>query len=196
MRTKREGSGLDGGRQDDDDVVHRLSKGSTSTGSSLLSDNSRSEPLSSSSHSEPIRHSPLPGFGRNRNISGSGRVGTDGQHSTCFQADGLFDFNAGGQFALNDQSQPELADEVRSGGTWHQGSVTDSEEAVDTTELDAIFHGAPGRGAPPKNICEVNEKNASPRESPFWTELSHGSDKKKNTTALNAVSVSCYFPVC
>uniref|UniRef100_A0A3Q0SMR3 SOGA 1/2-like coiled-coil domain-containing protein n=1 Tax=Amphilophus citrinellus TaxID=61819 RepID=A0A3Q0SMR3_AMPCI len=41
------GAGLDSGRRDVSDAVHRLSIRSTSTGSSLLSDNSRSEPLSS-----------------------------------------------------------------------------------------------------------------------------------------------------
>lgn len=193
MRAKREGTRLDCGRQDDDDVVQRLSIRSTSTGSSQLSDNSRSEPLSSgsSSQSEPIRHSPLPGFGRSRNISGSGRVGTESHHSSCFQADSLCELNVGGQFSQGDHSQPDLVDELRSRGTWQQDSITDSKGAVDTTELDAI-HGAPGCGVSQKNVS----KDESPRESPLWSELSYGSDKKKNTTALNAVSVSDYFSVC
>ncbi len=82
-------------------------------------------------------------------------------------------------------------DELRSRGTWQQDSITDSKGAVDTTELDAI-HGAPGCGVSQKNVS----KDESPRESPLWSELSYGSDKKKNTTALNAVSVSDYFSVC
>ncbi|XP_044063827.1 uncharacterized protein LOC122881567 isoform X2 [Siniperca chuatsi] len=188
VRAKREGTELDSGRQGDDDVVHRLSVRSTSTGSSLLSDNSRSEALSTSSQSEPIRHSPLPGFVHNRNISGSGCVGTDSHHLTCFQVDSLCEFNGGGHFTQNDHSQPELVDELRSRCTWQQDSVTDSKEAVDTTELDAIFHGAPGCGLQQKNVSKENEKSVhvSPQERPLWSELSYSSDKKKNTTALNA----------
>ncbi|XP_035862134.1 uncharacterized protein LOC116035282 isoform X2 [Sander lucioperca] len=181
VRIKREGTGLDSGRQVDDNVVHRLSVRSTSTGSSLLSDN---EPLSSSSLSEPIRHPPLPGFGRNRNISGSDRVGRDGHHSTFFQADSLFEFGVGGQVTQNEHSQPEQVDELRSRGTWQQDSATDSKEAVDTMELDAMFPGAPGCGVPQKNVSYGNENNFRPEESPL--QLSYGSDKKKNTTALNA----------
>uniref|UniRef100_A0A3Q2VGA5 MTCL family member 3a n=1 Tax=Haplochromis burtoni TaxID=8153 RepID=A0A3Q2VGA5_HAPBU len=70
VRTKRAGPGLDSGRPDvHSDAVHRLSIRSTSTGSSLLSDNSHSEPLSSSSQSEPNRHPSLPGLYHNRSIS-------------------------------------------------------------------------------------------------------------------------------
>ncbi|XP_019112389.2 protein SOGA3a isoform X2 [Larimichthys crocea] len=186
VRAKREGTGLDGRRQDNDDAAYRLSIRSISTGSSLLSDNSRSEPLSSSSQSEPVRHSPLPGFGHKRNISGC--VGTDSHHSTCFQADSFCEYNIGGQITQNDVSQPEPVDEFKSRGTWEQDAVTDIEEAVDTTELDAIFHGAPGHWVPQKNVSKDDEKNVhvSPQESPRWSERSCGSDKKKNTTALNA----------
>lgn len=197
VRAKREGTGLDSMRQNDYDVVHRLSIHSTSTGSSLLSDNSRSEPLSSSSQSEPIRHSPLPGFARNRNISGC--VGMDSHHSTCFQGDSLCEYiNAGGQFTQNDYSQHELVDELRSRGTWQQHSVTDGKEVMDTTELDAICHGAPGHAVPQTNVSKDSEEHVhvSPRESPLWSEASYGSDKKKNTTALNAVSVLNYFCIC
>ncbi|KAM8735770.1 protein SOGA3a isoform 2-T2 [Acanthopagrus schlegelii] len=186
VRAKREGTGLDSGRQDNDDIVKRLSIRSTSTGSSLLSDNSRSEPLSSSSRSEPIRRSPLPGFGHSRNISGSGCVGTDSYHSTCFQADSLCEYNnAGGQFAQNDLSQLELVDELRH--TWQQDFITDCKETVDTTQLGAIFHGAPECGVQ-KNVPQDNEEkvHVSPRESPSCSEQSYSSDKKKNTTALNA----------
>lgn len=197
MRAKREGTGLDSGRQDNDDIVKRLSIRSTSTGSSLLSDNSRSEPLSSNSLSEPIRHSPLPGFGHNRNISGSGCVGTDSYHSTCFQADSFCEYNsAGGQFTQNDLSQLELVDELRR--TWQQDFITDCKETVDTTQLDAIFHGAPEFGVPQKNVPQDNEEKVHviPRESPFCSEQSYSSDKK-NTTALNAVSVFFnYFCIC
>ena len=182
MRTKPEGTRLDSRRQHDDDV-NRLSVRSTSTGSSLLSDN---EPLSSSSQSEPIRHPPLPGgFGHNRNISGSGCSGSDGQRSAC-------------EFDVSDHSQPELADEFRSRGTWQQDSVTDSKEAMDTIKLEDMFHGAPGCGVPQKNVSNDNENNlhVSPEERPLWTELSYGSDKKKNSTTLNAVSLSNHSFFC
>lgn len=171
VRSKREGTGLDSGRQDGDTVANRLSIRSTSTGSSLLS---------SSSQSEPIRHSPLPAFGRNRNISGSG---CDVHNSSHFQADRLCEYNASSQFAQSDHSQPELVEELRSRGSWQQDSMTDSKEAVDTTELDAIVRGPPGCG-----VSEQNEKplHVSPGESPLRSERSYGSDKKKNTTALNA----------
>lgn len=174
VRAKREGTGLDSGRQDGDNVANRFSIRSTSTGSSLLS---------SSSQSEPIRHSPLPTFGRNLNISGSGCVDTDVYHSSCLQADSLCEFKAGSQFTQPDHSQPELVEALRSTGSWQQDSVTDRKEAVDTTELDAIVHGPPGCG-----VSEQNEKTVpvSPGESPFRSEQSYGSDKKKNTTALNA----------
>ncbi|XP_032373784.1 uncharacterized protein LOC116690736 isoform X2 [Etheostoma spectabile] len=183
VRTKRERTGLDSGRQADNNVVHRLSVRSTSTGSSLLSDN---EPLSSSSLSEPIRHPPLPGFGRNRNISGSDCVGRDGHHSTCFQAHSLFESGVGGQFPQSEHSQPEQVDELRSRGTWQQDSATARKEAVDTMELDAMLPGAPGCGVPQNNVSYGNEHNfhVRPEESPL--QPTYGSDKKKNTTALNA----------
>ncbi len=156
MRAKREGIGLDSGQQDNDDLIQRLSIRSTSTGSSLLSDNSRSEPLSSCSQSEPIRHSPLPGFGHNRNTSGC--ASTDGHNATCFQSDSLCESNFGGQFPQIDPSQPEQVDELRTIDTWQQDSV---KEAVDTTELDAIFQGAAG--------CEVPQKNVHKCLSPKTT---------------------------
>uniref|UniRef100_A0A8D2ZZY5 MTCL family member 3a n=1 Tax=Scophthalmus maximus TaxID=52904 RepID=A0A8D2ZZY5_SCOMX len=188
VRTKRGGTRLDSGRQDDDDVMHRLSIRSTSTGSSLLSDNSRSEPLSSSSQSEPHRRRSLPGFGHNRNISGGGSVGREVLQHTWFQADSLCEFNTGGQSTRNDHSQPELVAELRSRGIWQQDSVDDQKDAADTRELAAIFHGAPGCGLPQKDAYSWNENDVrvGPQESPVWAELSCGSEKKKNTTALNA----------
>ncbi|XP_008275195.1 protein SOGA3a isoform X2 [Stegastes partitus] len=180
VKTKRGGTERDGRRQDDDDVVNRLSIRSTSTGSSLLSD---------SSQSEPTRHPPVPGFGHNRDISGNGGCrNRDSQQSTCFQADGFSEFNVGSQFTHSEHPQPELVNELRSRGTWLQDSVSDCKEAVDTTELDAIFHGAPGCGVAQEYTSKGNETSvhANPQESPVWAGLSYGSDKKKNTTALNA----------
>lgn len=178
MKAKREGTGLGSRRQNYDDVAQRLSIRSTSTDSEQL--------CSSSSPLEPIRHSPLPGFAHNRDLSSD--IGTN--HSPCFQGDGLCEYiTAGGQFTQNDHSQHELVDEQSSRGAWQHHSVTDSKEAVHTTELEAIFHGPLGFSVPQTNVSKSCEENvhASPRESPLWSELSYGSNKKKNTTALNAV---------
>lgn len=178
MRAKREGTRLNLRRQTDDgDIVQRLSVHSSSTSSSLLSDHSRSEQLSSSSsssQSEPVRRSPLPGSTRSRNISGC--VGTKSEY-----------ISAGGHFPHSDSSQHELVDELRS-----RGSFAESKEGVDTSELDAFCHGAPGRDVTLTDVSQDGEEDVqvSPRESPVWSELSYGTDKKKNTTALNAVSVS------
>lgn len=169
MRAKREGTGLGGGRPD-----YRLSTRSSSTGSSLLSDNSRSEPLSSCSPSEASRPPPLPGLGHNRNIAG----GTDAHRSGCFQADGVVDFNAGAHFA---RSQPELRAGPRSKG----GVGTDAE---DTAAPDAGF-----RGTPQTHVSEGNENSVHlgrEEEDSLWS--SYDSDKKKSTTALNAVSVAVF----
>ncbi|XP_071379982.1 protein SOGA3a isoform X1 [Centroberyx affinis] len=194
VRAKREGTGLetgvDSGTQDDDDIAHRLSIHSTSTGSSLLSDQSRSEPLSSSSQSEPPKHLPFPGFYCHSNISDGGCGGRDNHHSPCFQGNSLCELNVGGPFAQNDQAQPDLEDELRPRDPRQRDSVTDSKEAVDTAELEAIFQGAPGCGVPHRNTNtskgNVKYVHVGPLESPIRTELSYGSDKKKNTTALNA----------
>ncbi|KAM6994876.1 uncharacterized protein KIAA0408 isoform 2-T2 [Tautogolabrus adspersus] len=188
VRTKREGTGLISGRQDHDDVVRRLSIRSTSTRSSLLSDNSRSELLSSSSQSERLGHSPLTGLGNNGNISGSGCTGTGSHNPTCFQADRLCEFNIGGQFTQSGKSHPELPGELRCRGIWQKDPVSESKDAVDTTELEAIFNESSGCGVPQKSVSKEDEDkvHASPEDSPLWTELSYGSDKKKNTTALNA----------
>ncbi|KAF7655394.1 hypothetical protein LDENG_00056770 [Lucifuga dentata] len=184
VRVKREGIRLDGGRQDNDDDMLHLSTHSTSTGSSLLSDHSGSEPLSNSSQSDPNRHQPLPGFDHNSNIS-DGECGVRGyQHSTYSQGNSLGDPNVGGQFAQDDHLQPELVDELRSRNLWQKDSkATDSKEVMDMAELEAFFQGASGRGGLQRNdsVSKENEK-----ESPVWTELSYCSDKKKNNTALNA----------
>ncbi|KAM3614879.1 uncharacterized protein V6R79_020233 [Siganus canaliculatus] len=182
VRAKREGTGLDCRMQDTNDVVHRLSIRSTSTGSSLLSDNSRSDPLSSSSHSEPIRHSPLPGFCRDRTV-------TERHQSTSLQEDSVCEYNnPSGQFTQDDLSLLELVDELKSRGSWQQDAVTNSNNTVDTTELDAIFHGDAECVAPQTNVSKENERNVrvSRQESPLWSELSYSSDRKKNSIALNA----------
>ncbi|KAK5609382.1 hypothetical protein CRENBAI_010215 [Crenichthys baileyi] len=59
VRSSRGGVTLDSMRPDDN-AVSRLSMHLNSTGSSLLSDNSRSERLSSSTQSEPTRNPPSP----------------------------------------------------------------------------------------------------------------------------------------
>ncbi|XP_034410189.1 protein SOGA3a [Cyclopterus lumpus] len=175
VRVKREVKG--GGRRGDNDDVHALSIRSTSTGSSLLSDN---EPLSSSSsggsQSEPTRHPPLPGLGHNRDIGGR-----EAHHSSCFQAGSLCGYDNGGRFTQSDHLKHGPVDELSPRGTWRLDS--DGEEAADTIELDATFDGAPQ-----ENVSNTHGTNihVPPEERPLWAELSYGSDKKKNTTALNA----------
>ncbi|CAJ1061524.1 uncharacterized protein LOC117823221 isoform X2 [Xyrichtys novacula] len=183
VRAKREGTGLISGRQDHMNAAHRLSIRSTSTGSSLLSDNSRSEPFSSSSQSETIRHSPLPGLSHS-----SACTGSDMEHSTVFQADGLCELHIGGLYPQIGKSHPEFSDELRPRGTWQQDSVTESKEAVDTSELEAVYNRTSGCGVPQKNVPKGTENKvlASSQDGPLWAELSYGSDKKKNNTALNA----------
>ncbi|XP_029928791.1 protein SOGA3a isoform X2 [Myripristis murdjan] len=195
VRAKREGTeletGVDNGAQDDD-VALRLSIRSTSTGSSLHSDQSHSEPISSSSQSEPSRHPPFPGFYRHGNISDAGCSGRSGDshHSSGFQGNSLFEPNIDGQFTQNDCTKPELVDELRFRSPRQRDSVTDSKDTVDTAELEALFHGAPACGVPQRNsgTSKGNVKNVhgGSQESHLSSELNYGSDKKKNTTALNA----------
>ncbi|KAM4736502.1 protein SOGA3a isoform 2-T3 [Anableps anableps] len=179
VRSSRGGPGLDSMKQDDD-AAHRLSMRSTSTGSSLLSDNSRSELLSSSTQSELTRNLPSPGLGLNRNISADG--------DACFHADILCGFDVGIQFSQSDPLQTELLVEPRSRETWKQESSGDTKKAGDTTELEAFYCGASGCGMPQEYVSIGSDKgvHAIPPESPLWAKLSNGSDKKKNTTALNA----------
>ncbi|XP_047454558.1 uncharacterized protein KIAA0408-like isoform X2 [Mugil cephalus] len=169
VRSKQGGTGLS---------VH-----STSTGSSLLSDNYRSEPLSSSSQSETNRHQPLSGLSHNRNISGDGAcVMRDTYHSTFAPEEKhLCEFSIGGQFTQKDSSQPKAGDELRSRGTWQQ-------DTKDTAELDAILRGTLGCESPQEYGFKGSETTANvrPQESSLWEGLSYDSIKKKNTTALNA----------
>ncbi|XP_061573901.1 protein SOGA3a [Cololabis saira] len=181
VRAKRGGTGLDSRKQDDD--VNRLSMRSTSTGSSLLSDNSHSELLSSSSpQSEPSRNPASPGFHH-------GAFGNaHSHHFTCPHTEDLCGFKVGGLFSQNDQLKEELEDELRSRGSWERDLVTDNKEAVDVTELDAVCSGAPGFGVPQECGSKGSEKyiNFSPQGKYPRGGMSYGSDKKKNTTALNA----------
>ncbi|XP_013858822.1 uncharacterized protein LOC106514215 isoform X2 [Austrofundulus limnaeus] len=173
VRSSRRGPGLDS-RKQDDNAVNRLSIRSTSTGSSLLSDHSRSELLSSSTQSDPSRNPPSPGSGHSRNIT---------QPSTCSQADSPCGFSVGGQFGHGDRLQPELLDGFRSRETWQQDSDANNKKGMDTTELEAFYCGVTQEYS-----SKGSEKGVpvGPPESAFWKQLSYGSDKKKNTTALNA----------
>ncbi|XP_043973814.1 protein SOGA3a [Gambusia affinis] len=173
VRSSRGGPALDSMKQDDD-AVHRLSMRSTSTGSSLLSDNSRSDLLSSSTPSEPTRNPPSPGLGLNRNIRADG-------DSPC-------GFNVDVRFSQSDPLQPELLVETRSREPWKQNSSGDNKKAGGTAQLEDFHCGAPDSGTPQEYVSIGNDKSLQgiPLESPLWARLSYGSDKKKNTTALNA----------
>ncbi|CAN9513920.1 unnamed protein product [Ophioblennius macclurei] len=183
VRVKRGGTVLDSGRQDDDDdVTNRLSTRSISTGSSLLSDTSRSEPLlRSCSPSEPNIHQSLFGLGHKSNVSGDGSKG--GHHPACFKVESLCEFGAGSPFS--DHSQAEHEDDLRSRDPWQKDSAADTVEVVDTAALEALFCGTPGCGASPDSDANTSV-HVTPQESSLWTTLSYSSDKKKNTTALNA----------
>ncbi|KAL6108888.1 kiaa0408 [Pungitius sinensis] len=164
VRTKRDVQGS--GRRGDNGDAHRLSVRSTSTGSSLLSDN---EPLSSgSSQSQPIGHPPFPDFGPNGDIRGSDFIGRDGHRSSFFHADSLCGYDVGGPTIQEDHSDLELAKDLSSRGTWQQDSAP-------TLELPAMFHGAPV--VPQKNVSNCEQKDIYVHPE--------GSDKK-NTIALNA----------
>lgn len=174
MRAKREGTG----RKQNHDVTNQLSIRSTSTGSSSLSGNAPSEPSSSSSRSGTARITSLPGLSRSRNVGSLDGVG----HPTCFQEDHLNQYiNAGGQ---KEHSHHELI-ELSSMETWPQLSVTE------TTDLGDISYAAPGYGMD-LTIGSSTSGEADyagvPQSSPD-SEPSYGSEKKRNTTALNAVSV-------
>ncbi|XP_054897967.1 uncharacterized protein LOC129367492 isoform X2 [Poeciliopsis prolifica] len=173
VRSSRGGPALDSMKQDDD-AVHRLSMRSTSTGSSLLSDNSRSDLLSSSTPSEPTRNPPSPRSGLNRNISADGN--------------NPYGFNVDVRFSQSDPLQPELLVETRSRETWKQDSSGDNKKAGGTAELEGFYCGAPDSETPQEYVSIGSDKgiHGIPPESPVWARQSYGSDKKKNTTALNA----------
>lgn len=163
VRAKREGTS----RRQNHDGVNTLSIRSTSTGSGSLTDNSRSGPSSSSS-----------------SRSGTARIGAEGSgdgHLTCFQEDPLI--KAGGQ---KEHSQHELI-ELSSRDTWQHLSVTK------TTDPGDILHGTPGHGVDLTTGSSNGDGNDNDglRQSSPWSEPSYGSEKKRNTTALNAVSVQC-----
>lgn len=176
VRAKREGTS----RKQNLDVTNQLSIRSTSTGSSSLSGHSPSEPSSGSSRSGTARITSLPGFSHSRNV---GAV-DGGGHSTCFQEDHLSQYiNAGGQ---KEHSHHELI-ELSSLEPWQQLSVTE------TADLGDLSHAAPGYcmdltiGS--SNSGETDSDGVS--QSSRRSELSYGAEKKRNTTALNAVSVVC-----
>ncbi|XP_062421689.1 uncharacterized protein LOC119197415 isoform X2 [Pungitius pungitius] len=163
VRTKRDVRGS--GRRGDDGDAHRLSVRSTSTGSSLLSDDE--PPGSGSSQSPPAGHPPFPDSGPHGDTRGGGFIGRDGHRCGFFgDADGLCGYDVGGPTIQGDPSNLELPKDFRSRGTWQQDSAP-------TSELPAVFHGAPV--VPQKNVSNCEDTYVHPE----------GSDKK-NTTALNA----------
>lgn len=179
VRVKRGVIRLDSSGQDNDDVTNRLSIRSTSTGSSLLSDNSRSEPLSSSSPSEPSTHQYSFRLGHKSSISIDDGTGSKGGHTLC-------EFSIGTQSTEN--SQLEHEDNLRSRGAWQKDSVSDTADVVHTAVLDSLFHGAPRCRESQEGDADNggNSFHVAPQENPLWIRPSSNSDKKKNTTALNA----------
>lgn len=175
MRARREGTS----RRQNPDGVNSLSVRSTSTGSASgsLTDRSRSEPSSGSSRSGTARIASLPAFARGANADGEDGSG-DG-HLTCFQEEPVA--KAGGQ---KERSQPELI-ELSSRDTWQHLSVTKGTDPAD------ILQGIPGYDLDltiGSSNSEGNDADRLQQSSP-WSEPSYGSEKKRNITALNAVSV-------
>ncbi|CAL9705411.1 unnamed protein product [Knipowitschia caucasica] len=145
VRTKREGVGVDI-RKNYDETEPRLSRCSSSTGSSLLSSSSQSEQRSTlCSH-----------FGSNNKPS----------------RDGQSHLTAG--FLTNTHAQVQAIYE----------EAVRSRRGANTEELDNIlFHGCAESHIP---TAKENENVQNPRENPLWTDQKYGSEKKRNTTALNA----------
>ncbi|XP_028326419.1 uncharacterized protein KIAA0408-like isoform X2 [Gouania willdenowi] len=166
---------LDSERQEEEDVDHRLSIRSTSTGSSLISDLSQSEPLSCSSLSEANTHLPL------RQISADGGCSDRGNHlSTCVQADDVCDITFGAGLAQREQFQAQLPRQ--------KDSFAVCKDVVDTSELDAFQQETFGCSLPQKLAPRKSVENIqlNSQESSVCAGLSYNSDKKKHTTALNA----------
>lgn len=170
MRARREGTS----RRQNPDGVNSLG---VRSGSSSPRDRSRSEPSSGSSRSGTARIASLPAFARGAKVDGEDGSG-DG-HLTCFQEEPLT--KAGGQ---KERSPPELI-ELSSRDTWQHLSVSRSTDPGD------ILQGIPGYDLDltiGSSNSEGNDTDRLQQSSP-WSEPSYGSEKKRNITALNAVSV-------
>lgn len=146
-----------------DSAAQRLS-----TGSSLLSDNSRSEPLSSSSQSEQ-RSVTFTAFGSNKKLSRD-----SDSHSAAVCADALL-------LDSLDLRQSVYEEERRRTGSWRSETAAQSRD-VGTEELDSLvqLHGCA------ESVETITRGNDGVQQNPSWTELNYGSEKKRNTTALNA----------
>ncbi|XP_055780467.1 uncharacterized protein LOC129856775 [Salvelinus fontinalis] len=145
-----------------EEVTLSVSVHSTSTGSSMLSDNSTSDPQSSSSQSEPAN-----------------------QHCSYPRGHGNDDFAA----------HRNRADHRGNRGIPRNYDDCVGNQEVDMAELEAILRGVMGRGVDrdsPSKGGMVNVHRASHGGPSVGvahnTEVSSGtwSDKKENTTALNA----------
>ncbi|XP_072316081.1 uncharacterized protein [Eucyclogobius newberryi] len=158
VRAKREGTGVDIREHYDDSAAHRLSIPSTSTGSSFLSSSSQSEQ----------RSTLFTGFGNNKLCRDS-----DGHHSAGYHTD------------THDQVQTLYEEGLRLSGTWQQDTAPQS-RVIATEELDSILF-LRGCAESHKLTAKGNESVfQNLRENPPRTELNYGSEKKRNTTALNA----------
>ncbi|KAJ0000173.1 hypothetical protein NQD34_012015 [Periophthalmus magnuspinnatus] len=159
VRAKREGTGLDIRKHYDDSTAHRLSIPSTSTGSSFLSSSSQSEQ----------RSTLFTAFGSNNKLNRD----SDSHHSAGYHTD------------THDHVQTVYEEELRLSGTWQQDTPS-QRRVIDTEELDSILlrHGCAESHKPTAKENESVYQNQ--RENSPWTELNYGSEKKRNTTALNA----------
>ncbi|KAJ0065880.1 hypothetical protein NL108_000117 [Boleophthalmus pectinirostris] len=159
VRAKREGTGLDIRKHYDNSAARRLSIPSTSTGSSFLSSSSQSEQ----------RSTLFTGFGSNNKLNRD----SDTHQSTGYHTD------------THDHGQTVYEEELRLSGTWQQDAAS-QRRVIDTEDLDSILlrHGCAESHKP---IAKENESvHQNQRQNAPWTELNYGSEKKRNTTALNA----------
>ncbi|XP_077431705.1 uncharacterized protein KIAA0408-like [Vanacampus margaritifer] len=164
VRAKREGA-----CHWNEEEMHLLNVHSLSSGSSVLSELSQTQSSCSQPESSPA-------FDLYNIVSGGG---SESHSNTCCQPDGLSELIAGGQFTQKECAHPGLRS---------QDSIIDRKRAVNTSELETIFHKTVGRGQATKHVSIENDKyvHCGIQEGPLLAELSNASEKKKSTTALNA----------
>lgn len=167
VRSQREGGG--GGAGEGQDGGSRSSAHSTSTGSSLLSEAFISDQPSSSVHSDPPEHAP----GSNSN---HGNSRSPGRYSNGRLLDSIADCIA----------QSDRLAGVGGGGARQGEADTVVRQEVDTAELEAILKGVTVQGPERDISAQEVDKVQLPFSRGQSVDSSYGSDRKRNTTALNA----------
>ncbi|XP_046892922.1 uncharacterized protein KIAA0408-like isoform X2 [Hypomesus transpacificus] len=152
------------------DVGQRFSLHSSSTGSSLLSEPSVSDPPSSSCQSDTPQRTNHSNSNSSNSHGLAGRYGSSMTNSTAN--------------CVVRSSQVQRLDEL--------GGVTQAEEQesvetqeVDTAELEAILKGVMGQGPERDIMDKVNVRVQAPFSRSHSKDSSYSNGKKRNTTALN-----------